>query len=289
MKKISPDQIDTIFQETSADTADERNGAVLLKLSEHLKSNLDTPEVLSACYELCKKLAADPAKYDTIISDDASGRLPSLLLKEILDQLRIRQNLPPLKIWFLSAGRNRLEQREAIAKFINQHLDDLHHALIVTEIVDSGESMKNFSQIFKNFSLLPDIASVSAVVDPSYYQGLFVNQLIVGQQGRVGGYLHGEAARFQAGVSKQGMRQPSAHPQSLREAARPGDRVDVQREVNRTRQEIGLIAKVFLKLLEIEEKEAGENKGSGSNKQSGTTGNPSRRIEDTSGNYHRRK
>ncbi len=228
---------------------------ILEALAGRLRSNFQSIEVLQSCYELCAQLARDPGRYDTIISDDASGRLVSLLVKSVLDRTRERKGLKPLNLRFVAGGINRSDQKIAIREYLAKHHSEFGRILLVTEIVDTGDSMRNLLRLFADFKLSPDVASVSIAKLPDKYHVLFSNKLIYGSLGYAGGNLYGFDSRRQAGVDKKSTAS-SAHPASLRATELRGgnQRVaqQIQSSVNQTRKEINLISAVFLRLMDSE-------------------------------------
>lgn len=87
----------------------------------------------------------DSNSIDVIISDEAGGRIPSLIMWEIMRLVRPDNRL---ELKFLSAGRKRVDV-EQLKRF------DLtgKQALVVTEYIESGHSMKQIGESFKNLKI----------------------------------------------------------------------------------------------------------------------------------------
>jgi predicted DNA-binding protein YlxM (UPF0122 family) len=83
----------------------------------------------------------DSNSVDVIISDEAGGRIPSLIMWEIM-RLVHPDNGPELK--FLSAGRKRVDMKQLKKLSLTGK-----QALVVTEYIESGHSMKQIGESFK--------------------------------------------------------------------------------------------------------------------------------------------
>lgn len=217
------------------------------ELSHRLETAISSPRLLEGLYSLCRQLADEPDKYDTLISDDASGRLVTLVLRRILDNRREKSGLPPMKVWFLASGRNEPLQQKAIDHFVARHASELGRVLIVTELVDTGDSLRDLTKSFAKKKLLPGIAALSVAEHPTFYAKKFTNNLIFGVQGYAGVDLHDEHTF--AGVRKDNT-QRGAHPRRYKDFDLPSLREANQEKVNQARQEVKLIADTFLQWLD---------------------------------------
>jgi hypothetical protein len=202
--------------------------------------------VLEAAFALCRKLAVDPGRYDTIISDEASGRLISLVVKKVLDGLRLKENLPPLELKFLIGGAITAEQEQAVRDFVAANADQLERSLIVTEFISSGRGVKRMMNVFAFWGLFPDIAAVSIAKDLSDYRQSLTDKLIFGTIGRTGLKMYD--AKAQTGVTK--VMAPGPHPEKYVDRVPSEDRSEVQAGINLARKEVALVAETFLRLLE---------------------------------------
>ncbi len=225
-----------------------------------LKTSLNRPElkstgILETMFDLCEKLRPIATDLDVIISDEASGRVPSLIIKSTLDAFREQQGLPPLKIFFLVGGYSTFEQKDSVAEFVRTHAVEFRRSLIVTEIIESGESIREFLKPFSQNGLKPIVASVSVARDPSTYRQLFSNKLIYGEvaRGGAGQIFYGLAGRRMAGIVK-GSRSV-AHPESLKARLNePTMKAEAQRGIQLARSDIALIGQVYAGLLSGKER-----------------------------------
>src|SRR3989338_8489205 len=129
-------------------------------------------------------------QYDTILSDDASGRLPSLLLRKIINRAR-DANIP---IYFLAGGHGIPRRAEQIEAFLKKKKGELGKVLLVTEYVFTGLSMTNLTDILKKVGIVFDVASV-VVSGTTKYEG----DIIYGNMGGSEAFFYSIRA---SGVSK---------------------------------------------------------------------------------------
>lgn len=119
------------------------------------------------------KESIDAETYDTLIGDDASGRIPTLALRNVMAE-RMRQvhpNLSPeedrerLKTYFVAGGRINTNT-EGLKEFFEKIKPTVKkRALFVTEYIATGESMKRIGEILEKEQIPFDIATLGFVVD----------------------------------------------------------------------------------------------------------------------------
>ncbi|MDP1718898.1 MAG: hypothetical protein Q8L24_00525 [bacterium] len=121
-------------------------------------------DIEPAFISLIKKLREEikSGEYDTLISDEVGGRIPTLALRKVFESKNPKNKL---KTFFVAAGRGGLDE-EALQTFFKKIAPEVKKALVVTEFVNTGESMANLAwQLerggLKNF----DVATVLATVD----------------------------------------------------------------------------------------------------------------------------
>jgi hypothetical protein len=131
---------------------------------------------------LVLELRHDIASYDTIIGDDASGRLPTLFLREIANNKRAKEGKENSKTFFLVGGRYTDEQIfQASTDFISSMKPMLGRVLLATEHIASGYGMKRMAKIFQQEGISFDIASVS-VERPDVFPGKHIlNPCVMGR------------------------------------------------------------------------------------------------------------
>lgn len=83
----------------------------------------------------------DAGYYETLISDEIRGRLPTLVLRKILQS---RNHNKELQTYFLSLGRGVEYLNDDLQKFVDEKKDGLGHALFVTDMIQSASSLVTF-------------------------------------------------------------------------------------------------------------------------------------------------
>ncbi len=98
--------------------------------------------------------------YDILISDEISGRIPTLIIREVIRQLaRENKDIKMPDTFFLNFGKGIIDE-EALKKFISSLNPINKKALIVTECMDTFNSMANaVKALEKNDFFNFDIAS----------------------------------------------------------------------------------------------------------------------------------
>ncbi len=143
-------------------------------------------EIEPAMLDLAEKMKAKliSGEYDYIISDDRSGRIPSLIFKKIMEDLHPDKKISILHIaagyrltWVLRAISRSVKERskpdykqaepdyKQILAALNKHVKPAvkNKALIVTEYIHSGESVKALKYVLHQAGLKFDIAAVNAL------------------------------------------------------------------------------------------------------------------------------
>src|SRR3989338_7037828 len=153
-------------------------------LLERLKSALflNRPSYSKITIEYLARLVLELRErilqYYTILSDDASGRLPSLLILKIIKKLK-GGNMP--QIYFLAGGRyTELERREQIRIFLKKNKDKFGKTLLVTEYIRTGGSIGNLIALLEKDNIIFDTASVTTEMGIHYVHA--VGDLIYGKQ-----------------------------------------------------------------------------------------------------------
>src|SRR3989338_10702411 len=114
-------------------SAETRKDSPVTNLSEGIETSV-IKDLSFDMFKLARNLKERALTYDTIVSDDASGRLVSLFLKKVFDGLRKKQNQPPVKINFISSGRSISKDKlNAINNFLDKNKNKFGRVLLVTE------------------------------------------------------------------------------------------------------------------------------------------------------------
>ncbi len=154
------------------------------KIPEQKKEkNYNIPEmgeIEKAMLDVCNKMKDEliAGQYDYIISDDKTGRIPSLIFKKVIEEMQPNKKI---SILHLAAGRrlarvfeeayqNEQKNKEAeeVYSRIKNALDKYvkptvkNKALVVTEYIHSGRSMEVLKQIMQAADIRFDIATLNS-------------------------------------------------------------------------------------------------------------------------------
>jgi len=172
-----------------------------------LKSNFWDKDSVVAIGMLITKLRDSILDYDTIISDDASGRIPALIIKKIIDRRRQELGLPEsIPISFIASGRfnnvsAKLEAGRVLSSFFEQRGTALGRALVVTEFIATGGTIERLAKIMENQGVDFQIAAVSASYDEKHYADACFENMICGKYSESSGAQFHSIQRY-TGVRK---------------------------------------------------------------------------------------
>lgn len=131
------------------------------------ETNFGEVEVLKAplrelLIELCP--AFERGEFDLIIGDDASGRVPSLIIWEIAKQISVWNNVPIPQLKFAAGSRNiPTSAREKKIAIIEEHFKDVttnKKKLIVTEHLHTGKGLSALVQALRRLGCVYEVATV---------------------------------------------------------------------------------------------------------------------------------
>jgi len=119
-------------------------------------------KLYKAFYNLSKNLRDNWLDFDTIIADDASGRLVGLFVWHLINLARADNNLDPAKMLFIAGGRD-LENPNNIKQNISNffQFQNIQNALIVTEFAESGKSIQSLKRILAKNQIPAQAAALS--------------------------------------------------------------------------------------------------------------------------------
>lgn len=92
------------------------------------------------------------ATFDTVLSDDAGGRLVSLVMGKLINFQREALNLPPSRVFFLASSVNTKAHAE-IEAFLASRRSEIGNALVCTQFVDSGTTIDMLSDIIDRLGI----------------------------------------------------------------------------------------------------------------------------------------
>ena len=150
---------------------------------KNLPYPFDNKFLVMALVELTSRL---PDNISVVVSDDLSGRWPAEILWQLVTQKQYLH--PPAFQPFLGGMRVSPIQQQWQREVISQH-QDWHYALIVTEHINTGQSMLSFLQPFIAANINYTIAAVSIGQRPDQYPQEISGHLISGGFGDWGNYV----------------------------------------------------------------------------------------------------
>lgn len=231
-----------------------KKGLPVTNLTEGIE-NIRIKDVALYMFKLARELKERALGYDTILSDDASGRLVSLFLKRVFDGLRKKQNQPPVGIRFIASGRwLSAEKPHAIKDLLFENKEKLGKVLLVTEYIETGKSIAKIVKILNSFGIDFDLAAltvsnVTGRVRDLRRSGLRGDFFFGNESYERGGMqLHGKSSL--SGVTKN-TESGSPFPERFKDKTTVEEkRLRVQEVVNRSRKDIDNLAKKTIELLE---------------------------------------
>ena len=161
-----------------------QEGVNPIVIDEEIEKNNSETEIDSReCYNFKELEAIEPAmislisqmkekiqngNYDTLISDEAGGRIPTLIIRKVIKTLHPELEL---KTFFVSAGHStpydQTERYENLREYLVQNIiKDEQKALIITQFLFTGKSLYRFISILKEAGLNNfDLAAMNAYVN----------------------------------------------------------------------------------------------------------------------------
>lgn len=163
------------------------------------------PAMIFLVKQLKEKI--DGGEYDTLISDDVGGRIPTLILRKI-----IKKHNPEKKLgtFFIASGKTYLptpanaKKYEQLQEYLKKVTDKTKKALVVTQFIFTGETLIRLADALKEAGVNDfDMATVDAM--PHFEEEKLLrsrlgkNSLYVGSE--AWHHLHEEHEKF-GGIRK---------------------------------------------------------------------------------------
>jgi hypothetical protein len=221
-------------------------------------SELESSAV-GAIVNLSFKLKEKLPSYDTIISDDASGRLPSLLFYKIINNLKTGTDSEQksAQLFFISGGtlvEDSIKKEELKLENIKKFLSSkkLGKVLVVTEFIMTGESMEKIARILDELGVSFDIATISldrsfnAKKHPAVASRLYFGAETTGKTAEGSAGLNFWMQPSYSGVvkSKKGF---SAHPQIYQSEHQSQSKI--RQDIKQAREDKDVLADRISELL----------------------------------------
>ncbi len=228
--------------------------------SPEKESDYFLPDVFKELEPLTFSLVAklkeniDKGEYDVLIGDDASGRIPTLILRGVFNA-RSRKLHPELKdsdsevvTRFIAGGQveNRKEMEEALKKIKSENNKK---ALVVTEYISSGKSMERMSEILNNLGMTFDVAAF--ISNKEKIKIPEISRFLYGDLSLDNTYEDIPPAFYDKpelnGVVKDAHAQSYAIPFIKDLSAEQDEIKDIQEKINLARKDVDLLVKKTLK------------------------------------------
>jgi len=211
----------------------------LRELSTEMKtSSFKDIKALEMFFKLVGNLHDKLATYDTIISDDSSGRLVSLVLRKVIEEAKKRKRIEGgVHTYFVAAGRHGHRITNQMSDFLQSKKPEIQKALVVTEYIETGQSIGRIVDVLRSLDIKFDIATLSISNKLSRYSSKITRRLYYGEPNSSDG-LKFYNRKNMTGITKS---DTSPHPVKSREP-------DFE-EINNARQDINRLAAELKKLI----------------------------------------
>lgn len=129
------------------------------------------------------KESIDKGEYDTLISDDAGGRIPTLVMRKVMMARMRKQNpdLTPeqereaLQTYFVAGGQAELNE-DAFKELLDKDRLKPKKVLLVTELISSGDSMRKLGDLLESAKIDFDFTAAESDFDRNHYRGEIYNR-----------------------------------------------------------------------------------------------------------------
>jgi len=147
-------------------------------------------------------------EYNIIVGDDASGRIPTLVLGGLMKEIYKKDKVIPPQILFFG-GRHLIYEENLVSDFF-QKLEkqteikiSSSRALVATEYMYTGTTIVSFVKTFKKLGLSCDVAALSAEGPERYYKDKsgYLNKIYIGNA--LGGASPFYGSRIYAGAKQR--------------------------------------------------------------------------------------
>ena len=153
-------------------------------LAHTLSPPFDNPTLLYSMARLALKLKPMLSSYDTILGDDAGGRIPALLYAHLATQKRLQGGKEKPNVFFIHPIQSLTSDYAKFEKFLSSHKEQIGSVLFVTEYVQSGTHAGVILDFLSEHKITWSIAAVSVLYHPATYK--FREGLIYGSIGDLG-------------------------------------------------------------------------------------------------------
>jgi len=215
-----------------------------------LAEKISTPPLkdrkfLESMARLILELGDDLPTYDTVLSDEISGRLPTLILMNIIDRKRREKGIQTkVKTYFLTGGDMLNHQHLfSVENFIRGSSGKIKKALLVTDAISTGRSVMEFSNILESANVDFDIATVSILLKPEEYPPKISKRIRYGIAGTDNSSVTHRTANYVGVYKRSGY---NAHPFAYKGTNIMSD----QQKINVSREDVKTIAESLYSLVD---------------------------------------
>lgn len=117
---------------------------------------------------IIEQILRDGERYDLIVGDDKSGRIPTLIVGKVLNALVQEQGQDPIPVRFLWDSSSNMPTD--LRKILQDLEEKPERTLLVTEYVANGYTIEKFKDMFQKEELNYDVATISIEHEEETYR-----------------------------------------------------------------------------------------------------------------------
>jgi hypoxanthine-guanine phosphoribosyltransferase len=107
----------------------------------------------------------ESAEYSHVIGDDSSGRIPTLIIKDVIEKIYENNGSPQLTVRFLAGSRyanDPVAKKDTIGEYLDKEINPPtgKRVLIVTDVIDTGSGLIPLTQALKEKGIIYDVATL---------------------------------------------------------------------------------------------------------------------------------
>ena len=214
-------------------------------------------------------------EYGLIIGDDASGRIPTLILGNFIKNISEKKGLDKLNIVFIPGKLNYFFHRERsreLDKYISGYgATKERRILIVTDTIQSGGSLETLVKLLKKSGHSCDIATIGIEFPDEYdderFENLGTTEVISGEYQRGASYhLHIPEVYYKSKSSGVYKRPGDKVSKTRKSAALPevvnsesiktrSSRQEIQESINKSRKDANVVVEHLIDWYESQKQE----------------------------------
>lgn len=206
-------------------------------------------------------------EYGLIIGDDASGRIPTLILGNFIKTISEQRGLSKPEILFIPGKlRSRILGRDNDRKELEEHISRFgssidNRVLIVTDTVLTGESLKTLVAMLRKIGFTCDIATIGVEADEESIedisQRLQNSEIISGEYYTENSLMPNTPKIYRektlSGVTKKRGQTKSTTLKSTE--SNEEEKAMIQDQINQAREDAGVVTKHLIEWYETLENE----------------------------------